>query len=200
MPALSKYDFVNILQKLLPNGAAWPRTPGANITRLLAALARLATTFNLRLQVLLDELNPATSSELLPEWEAFTGACGSCCTEPGSMKDRRAHVISKLIEQGSLSKAYFLQLAADLGYKDTTITEFRPTHCEMTCEVPVVDEAWRFVWTVNLPHEGNNYSLFRADSRADSLIDSHAFGALECKFMQLKPAHTYVIFTYEGNV
>ncbi|WP_426056873.1 YmfQ family protein [Janthinobacterium sp. PSPC2-1] len=200
MQALSKRDFVSILQKLLPTGAAWPRSPGASITRLLAALAHMAATFDLRLQLLLDELNPDTSFQLLPEWEAFTGACGSCCIEPGSMKDRRARVISKLTEQGSLSKAYFLQLAADLGYQDTTITEFRPTHCEMTCEVPVVNEAWRFVWMVNLPHEENNYSMFRANSPADSLIDAYDFGALECRFMQLKPAHTNVIFTYEGIV
>jgi uncharacterized protein YmfQ (DUF2313 family) len=198
MAALTKTQFLTILQKFLPAGAAWPRTAGSTLSRLLASFASLFAVIELRLRDLLAELNPATALELLPEWEAFVGACDECCTSLGTVAQRRARVVTKLTDRGSLSRAYFLQLAVDLGYTGTTITEFRPTSCEMSCEAPVVDAPWRFVWTVNLPHQVDNHAFFRADARCDGRLDVYTFGALECQFMRLKPAHTYVIFTYEA--
>lgn len=198
MRALTKEEFLNILQKFLPEGAAWPRALDSMLAKLLTSFAFLFSLLDLRLRDLLAELNPATSTELLPDWEAFVGSCDECCTTLGTLAERRVRVVAKLNEQGGLSRAYFLKLAADLGYLDTTITEFRPTNCGMHCESPVVDEYWRFVWHVNLPHQGDNQSFFRADSRCDARVDSYTFGALECQFMKLKPAHTTVIFTYEG--
>lgn len=198
MTPLSKQAFLTILQKLLPEGAAWPRALDSMLARLLTSFAFLFSLLDLRLRDLVAELNPATSDELLPEWEEFVGAFDACNTTVGTLAQRRIRVAAKLSEQGGLSRAYFLQLALDLGYLDTTITEFRPTNCEMPCEVPVIDEPWRFVWQVNLPHQGDNHTVFRADSRCDERVDSYAFGALECQFMRFKPAHSTLIFTYEG--
>lgn len=221
MTPLSKQDFLSILQKFLPEGAAWSRALDSMLAKLLTSFAFLFSLLDLRLQDLLAELNPATSTELLPDWEIFVGACDTCCTSLGTLAERRIRVLTKLNEQGGLSRAYFLQLAADLGYLDTTITEFRPTNCEMHCEAPIRNERWRFAWQVNVSQGGTqprptncemhceapirderwlyawNHASFRADSRCDSRIDSYALGALECQFMRLKPAHTYVIFTYE---
>ena len=95
-----------------------------------------------------------------------------------------------------MSRGYFLSLATILGYVDVTITEFGPTNCEMSCEVAVMDENFRFLWKVNLPHQGDNHRVFRSGTRCDARIDSYVFGALECQLMRLKPAHTHVIFTY----
>lgn len=200
MRALTRAELLNVLQKFLPTGAAWPRALESVLARLLASFGALMAALDQRLQYLLDELNPETSVELLAKWEAFVGANDECCSA-GTIytpAERRRRVIGRLTEEGGLSKAYFLQVATDLGYRDTTITEFKPTHCEMSCEAPVRSVEWRFVWQVNLPHVTDNYSAFRADGRADERIDSYAFGELECRFMSLKPAHTYVIFEYEG--
>lgn len=200
MQPLTKPQFLSILQKFLPEGAAWPRALDSVLAKLLSSFAYLFSLIDLRLRDLLAELNPATADQLLSDWEAFVGACDACCTSvAGTVAERRARVVARLNEQGSLSRAYFLQLAADLGYADTTITECEPLTCDMDCDSYVMEgDLWRYVWMVNLPHQGNNYTYATADSLCDELIDSYVFGALECVFMRLKPAHTYVIFTYEG--
>lgn len=198
MRPLTKPEILSLLQKFLPSGAAWPRALGTVLSSLLESFAYGMAQMDLRLQELLAEINPSTSLSLLPEWEAFVALPDECCNlTAGSPEERQRQVVSRLTDIGGLSRAYFLQIAADLGYSDTSITEFRPTHCEMTCETPVMDERFRFLWKVNLPHQNDNHTVFRADTRCDRRLDSYAFGALECQFMRLKPAHTQVIFTYK---
>jgi uncharacterized protein YmfQ (DUF2313 family) len=198
MRPLTKTETLSLLLKFLPSGTAWPRALGTVLASLLASFANGMARMDLRLQQLLAEINPSTSVALLSEWEAFVALPDECCKlKTASVEERQHQVVSRLTDIGGLSRAYFLQLATDLGYSDTSITEFRPTHCEMTCEVPVMDERFRFLWKVNLPHQSNNHTVFRADTRCDARLDNYTFGTLECQFMRLKPAHTQVIFTYK---
>ncbi|WP_180278412.1 YmfQ family protein [Janthinobacterium sp. BJB301] len=198
MRPLTKPEILSLLQKFLPSGAAWPRALGTVLSSLLESFAHGMAQMDLRLQELLAEINPSTASALLPEWEAFVALPDECCTLTSAPLDERQRlVVSRLTDVGSLSRAYFLQMATDLGYQDVAITEFRPTHCEMTCEVPVMDERFRFLWQVNLPRQGNNYTVFRVGARCDERLDRYAFGSLECQLMRLKPAHTQIIFTYK---
>ncbi len=197
MAVLTKAEILSLLQKFLPSGTAWPSAPGSMLSSLLASFAQGVATMDLRLNDLLAELNPSTSTSLLAEWEEFVSSVDECCSlTQAPLDERQRRVIEKLTGIGSLSRAYFLQMAMTLGYRDISITEFRPTHCEMTCEVAVMSEPFRFLWKVNIPHQGDNHAVFRAGSRCDSRIDSYRFGALECQLMRLKPAHTQVIFTY----
>ncbi len=199
MPSYSAADYLGAMQALLPRGKVWPRDPDATQTKLLLGLVQSYARSDARARQLLVDAFPITAVELLTEWEASLGLPDSCAGSPGTIAERQELVLAKLQEPGGMSKVYFLNLAAALGYLDTTITEFSPAACEMSCEAPVVDDSWRLVWTVNLPHEGINHTFFLSDARCDGRIDSYAFGALECQFMRLKPAHTYVIFTYEAT-
>ena len=198
MRPLTKPEILSLLQKFLPSGAAWPRALNSILSSLLASFADGMARMDLRLQELLAEINPATSTSLLPEWEEFVASDDECCSLIAApLEERQRRVVARLTDIGSLSRAYLLQMASELGYGDITITEFRPTHCEMTCEAAVRDERFRFLWKVNIPHQGDNHTVFRADARCDARLDSYAFGVLECQLMRLKPAHTQVIFTYK---
>lgn len=148
-------------------------------------------------EALLIEIDPRTTDLLLDDWERVYGLPDGCSDIGQSIEQRRAALLAKVSDSGGLSKRYFLQVAEELGYRDTSITTFVPSNCEMTCEMPLRGERFRFLWTVNLPHQNDNHIVFRADTRCDSRLDSYAFGALECQFMRLKPAHTQVIFTYK---
>ena len=198
-PSYSAADYLGAMQALLPRGKVWPRDPDATQTKLLLGLVQSYARSDARARQLLVDAFPITAVELLTEWEASLGLPDSCAGSPGTIAERQELVLAKLQEPGGMSKPYFLKLAAALGYLDTTITEFGPAACEMSCEGPVVDDNWRLVWTVNLPHQGDNHAFFRADARCDARLDVYTFGALECQFMRLKPAHTYVIFTYEAT-
>lgn len=197
--AFTSEDYLGALQSLMPRGRVWSRDSDGTQSKFLLALAQVYERSDSRARQLLVDAFPQTAIELLLEWELSLGLPDSCGGSPGTISERQARLVVKLQEPGGMSKAYFLNLATVLGYLDTVITESGPSTCEMTCESPVGDdEKWRFVWYVNLPHQGDNHTFFRADSRIDSRVDSYAFGALECQLMRLKPAHTYVIFTYEG--
>lgn len=194
--SFSAQDYLGALQALMPRGRVWPRDLDAAQTSLLLALAQVYERNDARSRALLVDSFPPTAVELLPEWEATLGLPDSCGGNPETISERQARVVVKLQEPGGMSRAYFLNLAAVLGYEDITITEFGPTNCEMTCEVAVMDEQFRFLWKVNIPHQGDNHAFFRVGARCDARIDSYMFGALECQLMRLKPAHTQVIFTY----
>jgi len=192
-------DYLGALQALMPRGVAWPRGMDAAQTKVLLGLVQTFARSDERARQLLVDAFPQTAVELLPEWEASLGLPDCCGGDAGTITQRQARVVLKLQEPGGMSKPYFLNLASVLGYEDTTITETGPMTCESTCMSPVSDDdRWRFVWYVNLPHQGDNHTFFRADSRADDRVDVYALGTLECQFARLKPAHTYVIFTYEG--
>ena len=195
--SFSAQDYLGALQALMPRGRVWPRDLDATQTQLLLALAQVYERSDGRSRQLLVDGFPQTAVELLPEWESTLGLPDSCGGAPDSIAERQARLVVKLQEPGGMSKAYFLDLAAVLGYLDVTITEFGPTHCGMTCEAGVMDELFRFLWKVNLPHQVHNHAVFRANACCDGRIDSYAFGALECQLMRLKPAHTQVIFTYK---
>lgn len=195
--SFSAQDYLGALQALMPRGRIWPRDLDATQTQLLLALAQVYERSDGRSRQLLVDGFPQSAVELLPEWEATLGLPDSCGGAPESIAERQARLVVKLQEPGGMSKVYFLGLAAALGYADTTITEFGPATCEMTCAAAVVDELFRFIWKVNLPHEGDNHAFFRADARCDTRIDNYVFGALECQLMRLKPAHTQVIFSYK---
>lgn len=144
----------------------------------------------------LVEIDPRTTNLLLEDWERVYGLPDGCSDVVQSIEQRRALLLAKVINKGGLSKQYFLETAELLGYRDTAITTFVPTHCEMHCEEPIRNLLWRFAWSVNLPHQGENYSIFRVGTRCDGRVDSYSFGALECQLMRLSPAHMQVIFTY----
>lgn len=56
---------------LLPRGVAWPKSPDSRLGKLLDALTREFDRVEARAADLLRESNPATTSELLAEWDAI---------------------------------------------------------------------------------------------------------------------------------
>lgn len=184
------------LLKLLLPAIAYDKT-GLALSAEIAAEGAQLDAFQALVDALVIETDPRTTNLLLADWERVYGLPDACGSIGVTLADRRAYLTAKVAESGGLSKRYFDNLASVLGYADTTITAFRPTSCESSCESALVDEPWRFAWQVNLPHEGDNYGAFCADSVCTDAVDYYLMGVLECVFMRLKPAHTYVLFTYQ---
>ena len=180
-PVYSQADYLQAFQALMPRGAAWPTNPPATLTQVLAALALTWYRINLSAAGLLADAFPGQCVQLLPEWEASLGLPDPCSGPAPTLQERQAQVLARFANGGGQSKAFFIALAATLGFQ-VTITQFTGANA--------------FLWRVNA--HMTNIVYFRAgvSTIGEALQSVNGTDVLECVFQALKPAHTTVEFTY----
>jgi uncharacterized protein YmfQ (DUF2313 family) len=150
-----------------PGRASRPPSRRWSLKGLAGSFARLNDDAN----GLLVDAFPATAVQLLPEWEETLNLPGT-----GSTSERQAAIVAALTATGGQSKAYFIALAASLGFA-ITITEYRPHRVSDTVSRPIAGADTIFSWLVTTRASG-----------------SHT--ALEAAIRQYAPAHTVVGFNY----
>lgn len=195
--ALTETDYLRQLQSLLPPGPAWPKDDAATITRLLAALSGELARVDGRATQLVEEADPRTVAELFADWERVAGLPDACAEAFGGTQttvQRRAALVGKLTTLGGQSAAYYIGLAAALGYA-ITITEFRKHTVRSAVNYPLYSDAWAFAWQVNAAL--NTFTRFNVKSRVNDPLASWGNALLECVISRLKPAHTHVLFAYQ---
>ncbi|MBI5550756.1 MAG: DUF2313 domain-containing protein [Desulfobacterales bacterium] len=117
-----------------------------------------------------------TAAALLVDWERVLGLRPA---PAATLVDRRAANVAKIRARGGLSRRYFIELAAGMGF---------------TIEI-YEEPDW--TWRVHVLSSPDFLNYFRAGESCagDYLLD---FGtpALEEMIVDLKPAHTFVYFSY----
>ncbi len=179
-PTWSDQDFLAALQALMPRGRVWPRDPLAVQTQTLAGFAGTFVRLALAAAQLVVDAYPATTVNLIAEWEETLGLPDPCAGPAPTLALRQMQVTEKFAGRGGQSVPYFIGLAASLGYP-ITITEFgaaNPHH-----------------WQVNAPTISVQYFRAGSNSAGDPLV-SGGNAVLECLFNELKPAHTTLSFAY----
>jgi uncharacterized protein YmfQ (DUF2313 family) len=188
---------------LLPSGIAWPRDPDTVLMMLARALAEEWARVDGRGADLLGrEADPRATIELLGEWEAAFGLPDPCVAEPLTIEDRQGALYGRMTTLGGQSRAFFIQLAADLGY-EVSIREYSPFMCGVS-RVGNTGRRWeigppeiRFYWTVRI--SGARVRWFRAGSGrvgVDPFVTIGKATDLTCRLERLRPAHTEVLFDY----
>lgn len=191
---LTAADYLNQLQALLPHGPAWPREPDALLTRMLSGFAEELARVDARLAVLVNEADPRGTYELLTDWERVAGLPDSCLAgATQSTAERRSALVARLTTIGGQTPAYFVALAASLGYA-VTVSEFRPYRVNSAVNDPIYGELWIFVWQVNSALD--TVRRFTVQGAVDDPLASWGNAILECAISRLKPAHTKVLFAY----
>jgi len=116
---MERISYRQIIDKFWPRGIAWPRDPNTLQGKLRAALTPEMERVEQRIQELLDELDPRTSVELLPDWERMLGLPDNCRgIIPSTLEQRRQAVITGQIQflvvvHCNIAKAgHFLQTVA----------------------------------------------------------------------------------------
>lgn len=194
--ALGLQAYLLHLQALLPPGKAWTRAPGAWLTRLLGALAAEYSRVDARLDSLMTEADPRTTTELLVEWEAAAGLPDPCVVlDYLTIEQRQVALAAKITMRGGQSRQYFIDLAASMGYPGSTIDEYRPMTCNDTCNDALWSEDDIFTWQINLPSSGG-ITIANCTSDCNSPLQSWGDESIECRINRYKPAHTTVIFAY----
>jgi uncharacterized protein YmfQ (DUF2313 family) len=188
-----------MLQALLPTGAAWNRTPDAQLTHLLQVLAQEFARIDARSVDLRNEADPRTALESLSDWERVVGLPDQCIPVTGSVRERQLAVATKIAGLGGQSRAYFIDMAGNLGFS-IEIEEFVPFTTESAVNEDVMDDSWAFAWRINLLNDNDDSDFasawFTTESGVDESIRSFGSNQLECLIRRAAPAHTYVLFAY----
>jgi uncharacterized protein YmfQ (DUF2313 family) len=181
------------LVQLLPPGPVWRIEADSNLSRLLAGVATEFARVDGRAVDLLNEFDPRTTYELLAEWERVYGLPDPCLGDAPSLAQRRASLIAKVIATGQQTPASYIAIAAALGFT-VTITEFMPFTVDSDVDAYLYDDAWAYAWQVNAPLQ--TVGEFDVESSVDDPLAWWGNDALECVLLELKPAHTHLIFSY----
>lgn len=193
---MSSADYLAQLKALLPRGLAWGSGASTYLSMLLGAFAQLFAMDDARAMDLIEEADPRTTYALLPEFEqafglsAFSVVDGSAL----SIEQRRSNLVAKYTGRGGQSRAYFIALAARLGFV-VTIEEFSEFSVDADVDAPIYGEEWNFAWQVNAPLSTS--TEMTVDSDVDESITTDWLNYLfEASFQEDKPAHTVLIFNY----
>lgn len=201
--ARSVHDYAGQLRQLLPRGKAWEFPPDGLLAGLLLTFAEEFARIDARAGDLLEEADPRTALELLPDWERIAALPDACTGTPDNATERQAALHHKLTRPGAQNAAAYAELAARVGYQ-IAIQEHAPLRAGFRCGARCQGELWAFVWTIQVqPFEGyltesEFLAVFRAGaSRAGDRL--RGFGAvdLECLIRRAAPAHTTVLFAYD---
>ncbi|WP_126456740.1 YmfQ family protein [Sulfuriflexus mobilis] len=192
----SAKHYLNQLKAQLPRGMLWDslREEGNDFSELLAVSAAELARIEARAEDLLDEADPRTTYELLPEHEKEAGLPDTCTTQADTLQERRDALVAKLTSVGGQSRQYFIDIAAALGYT-ITIAEAKASQFGKSYGDLYNGVGWRFVWYVDAPTETVRPRRFGQSGYGEPYRD-WGNEQLECLINRLKPAHTKVYFRY----
>jgi uncharacterized protein YmfQ (DUF2313 family) len=171
------------LKQLLPPGALWWLDPGSWLSTQLLAIGDELARVDGRGEALVDEWDPRTALETLPDWERVLGLPEGAAALSSVTAERQAAVARKLAARGGQTAAYFIGLAARLGFVVTV--------------VETVAHTWRMDVDLSQSTATLAVSEFRAGSaRAGDRVANRSVADLEYVINRAKPAHTVVLFAY----
>lgn len=177
--------YERMLMRLLPTGPLWRRDTEGVVSAVMGGIGRELARVEVRGAALVDESDPRTASETLPDWERVLGLPDADILEiPFTDEERRLAVTQKLVKQGGQTPAYFLQLAAACGYTATIVEDLGQSVFRTgrgRAGQPVNSERWAHVWRMDV-EPPTSTALTHAD--------------LERIIRRVAPAHTVVRFNY----
>lgn len=194
-PFYKAIDFARQIRSMLPRGRIWPRADDTEQFKVLQALGLTSERQTNRSNNLLVDAFPATTVELLPEWEKTLGLPDPCAGESPTIAARQAQVLARFGADGGQSIAYYIAYALTLGYV-ITIEQFAPFRAGISrAGDPLNGADWYFVWAVHAPL--HQVQWFRAGiSAAGEPLAFWSNTVLECELQAVKPSHTYLFFKY----
>lgn len=187
-------DYRSQLGVLLPKGPAWASDESSTLAHFIDAWSQEFTRIHSRLDALIEDVDPRSTYELLPDYERLFGLPTDCMAGVNqAIEQRRNALVSQMISVGGQSRAYFIELAAAAGFA-ITITEFTPFTVGMTVVDPIYGENWWFAWQINASL--NTVTHFLVTSGVNEALATWGNNLLECLINRYKPAHTITIFSY----
>lgn len=142
--------YLNLLQKLLPPGLAWPTDPDADLTQYLGKIAAYLAKVEDDAQGLLAEADPRRTTSLLDEWEASLGLPDACTVGALTNLERRAAIVAKLADLGGTRIARYKNIATALGYTNVRVQRLKPFSVSSRCTDALYLDTSRFAWVLHV--------------------------------------------------
>ncbi|WP_046079630.1 YmfQ family protein [Halomonas sp. HG01] len=206
MDHLSADTYRQLLFSLLPPGRIWPTAPESRLQRLLEGEAQELERVDRRALELLAEADPRQALYLFEEWEASYSLPSACAPADQSIADRRAALVGRIVGQGGMRAADYIELADGLGYQGATVEEFR----EATVEVDTATghtgavigddlngEDWDWTWRITLPSDVIRQSVINEAQIGDPLR-SWGDELVECSLRHAAPSWLILQIGYQA--
>jgi uncharacterized protein YmfQ (DUF2313 family) len=181
-------DYQRQFLQLQPPGLAWNRRLDSNLGRLWLAVGEQFARLDSEAFRLIDEINPLTTYEALPDWERVLGLPDDCSRLGDTIEIRRADVIAKLNLLGRQSKEFYIWYMSLYGYSISIADEWPPFEADVSGAEDQVWEApagtmidqdgqvwqdwyngWLFVWEVSIANRAYRRFKVAADGMGDHL-------------------------------
>lgn len=183
---------------LLPPGKLFENVEeGSNLYKLLDAMSETDLRIQGYTEQLLIEMNPLTTYELLPDWEAALNLPDPDGPQNLSVADRRAAVVARLTALGGLTAQYLVDQAAAMGYAGATIQTFDFGTCESVCEMYLAERPWKKAFIMTLPASVDSLGA-TCDGAAEDFLGQPLNSHIENYINRLKPADTFGLYAYAG--
>jgi len=194
-PQIYAADIVGAWKGALPRGRIWPRDPDTNIHEVLSTFAPLFSDLAARDANLLVDAFPATTYELLPEWEATLGLPDPCSPLGQTVPQRVASVLAKLLGHGPPTIARVQAICTALGMVGT-VTEYAAFRANINCANDLLRAPSDiYTWTVGLVPAPRVPFLVNMGT-VNSPLATYPANVNEaiCRISRMAPAHTRVQF------
>lgn len=182
-------QYTKAIKSLLPRGRVWSRATSGIQHDLIEGIAKSFQQVDADASQLLIEAFPATTTQLIDEWNLTVGIPDYCFGAPDSIEQNRQYIVAKLIADGGQSNGYYIAIAKSLGI-DIVIREFTPTHYDLDAPEGLIIKPsdWWHTWKVVI--DVNSPSLVEYSGDETAIKNSNSYKALMCLLERYKPAHT----------
>lgn len=161
--------YTRMLLALLPPGRVW-RLVGSKLVALFEGCADELARVHARAANLLDEADPRTALELLPEYERELDLEAAAAVE-----ERRARIVARLIARQRYRPVDFQAALASLLGQDAVDVVVIETSAAQAAAMGDVREIFRF-FVYRDPGEPGTYYLDSAQDLVDQIKPSHTAG------------------------
>lgn len=191
-------DYAQQLTALLPPGPAWEAELQPQLHALLGAVAQEFGRIDARSAQLMREAFLATFHEALGDWEQTLNLPDECMGASGTVAERKAMVRMRLVEQGRQTPAYYVQLAARMGYRNASVQELRAPRFGSSRFGRDRFGTWdaQFMWILHAGERLAGGSRFGLSAWGER-FGSNPSDALVCVIRRAAPAHTLEFVNFD---
>lgn len=167
---LAAEAYQRVLSALLPPGKLWRLDSSSVLSKLLLGCADELARVDQRVRDMLNECDPSTAVELLPEYEAALGLVAAATTA-----ERQANIVALLVRRQKFRPVDFQVALAPLLAQDPSAVVVLERSRAFVTSIGDDREIFRFFIYRN-PALAGTYFVASAQAQVDRMKPSHTVG------------------------